>query len=47
MGGLISVFFADMFMCKMEDDDVAPKKPMFYKQYVDDTYIRRKKNIKN
>ena len=28
----------------MEDDVVAPLKPIFYKRYVDDTYVRRKKN---
>ena len=47
MGGPISVVFADIYMCKMEDDVVAPIKPIFYKRYVDDTYIRRKKNTKN
>ena len=44
MGGPISVVFADLYMCKMEDDVVAPLKPIFYKRYVDDTYVRRKKN---
>ena len=44
MGGPISVVFADIYMCKMEDDVVAPLKPIFYKRYVDDTYVRRKKN---
>ena len=43
MGGPISVVFADIYMCKMEDV-VAPLKPIFYKRYVDDTYVRRKKN---
>ena len=28
----------------MEDDVVAPLKPIFYKRYVHDTYVRRKKN---
>ena len=28
----------------MEEDIVTPMKPHFYKRYVDDTYIRRKKN---
>ena len=28
----------------MVDDVVAPLKPMLYKQYVDDTFVRRKKN---
>ena len=31
-------------MCKMEFDVVVPAKPIFYKCYVDDTYVRRKKN---
>ena len=44
MGGPISVVFADIYMCKMEDDVVAPLKPIFYKRYVDDTYVIRKKN---
>ena len=44
MGGPISLVFADIYMCKMEDDVVAPVKPIFYKRYVDDTYVRRKKN---
>ena len=44
MGGPISVVFADIYMCKMEDDVVAPLKLIFYKQHVDDTYVRRKKN---
>ena len=44
MGGPISVVFSDIFMCKMDLDVVAPAKPIFYKRYVDDTYMRRKKN---
>ena len=44
MGGPISVVFSDIFMCKMELDVVVPAKPIFYKRYVDDTYVRRKKN---
>ena len=47
MGGPISVVFADIYMCKMENDVVAPIKPLFYKRYVDDTYVRRKKNTKD
>ena len=31
----------------MENDVVAPIKPLFYKRYVDDTYVRRKKNTKD
>ena len=44
MGGPISVVFSDIFMCKMEFDVVVPAKLMFYKYYVDDTNVRRKKN---
>ena len=47
MGGPISVVFADIYMCKMEDDVVAPIKPLFYRCYVDNTYVRRKKNTKD
>ena len=35
MGGPISVVFANIYMCKMEDDVVAPLKPISYKRYVD------------
>ena len=45
MGDPVSVVFSDIFMCKMEEDVVVPAKPIFYKRYVDDTYIRRKKNV--
>ena len=44
MGGPISVVLSDIYVCKMEEDIVAPSKPLFYKRYVDDTYVRRKKN---
>ena len=44
MGGPVSVFL-DIFMCKMEEDVVVPTKLVFYKCYVDDTHIRRKKNV--
>ena len=37
--------FSDIFMYKMEEGVVVPAKPIFYKHYVDDTYIRRKKNV--
>ena len=46
MGGPISVVFSDIYMCKMEFDDVVPAKPLFYKRYVDDTYVLRKKSIR-
>ena len=46
MGGPVSVvFFFDIFTCKMEDDVVVPAKPIFYKSYVNDTYIHRKKSV--
>ena len=45
MGGPVSVVFTDIFMCKMEEDVVVPAKLIFYKRYVDDTYIGRKKNV--
>ena len=44
MGGPISVIFAEIYVSKMEEDIVTPMKPHFYERYVDDTYIRRKKN---
>ena len=44
MGGLISVIFSDIYMCKMEENVVIPLKPIFYKRYVDDTYVKRKRN---
>ena len=33
-------------MCKMEFDKVIPAKPLFYKRYVDDRYVRKKKDIR-
>ena len=44
MGGPMSVVFSDIFMFKIEFDVAVPAKPIFYKRYVDDTYVRRKKN---
>ena len=44
MGGPISVVFSDIYMCKMGEDVVKPLKPIFYKRYVDDTIIKRKRN---
>ena len=44
MGGPISVVFSDVFICKMELDVAVPAKPILYKRYVDDTYVRNKKN---
>ena len=39
MGGSISVVFLDIYLCKMEEDTVIPAKPIFYKRYVDNTYV--------
>ena len=47
MGGPISVVFSDIYMCKMEEDVVKPLKPIFYKRYVDDMYVKRKHNESN
>ena len=43
MEGLIFVVCSDIYISKMEEDIVAPTKPLFYKRYVDDTYILSKK----
>ena len=40
----MSAVFSVIYLSKMEEDIVAPMKPHFYKRYVDNTYIRRKKN---
>ena len=44
MGGPISAVLLDIHVCKMEEDIVTPSKPLFYKRYVDDNYVKRKKN---
>ena len=44
MGGLISVVLSDIYVYKIEEDIVAPSKCLFYKSYVEDTYVKRKKN---
>ena len=46
MAGPISVVLSDIYVCKIEDYIVTPSKPLFYKRYVDDTYVRRKKKMK-
>ena len=33
--------FSDIYMCKMEEDVV---KPILYKCFVDDTYVKRKRH---
>ena len=44
MGGPLSVVFAGCFLNYMEEKVVAPRNPIFYARYVDNTYVRRKKN---
>ena len=44
MGGPISAVFSDIYLCKMEENIVIPANLIFYKRYVDDIYIRRKKH---
>ena len=38
MGGPLSVTVSDIFIIKMENDIVIPKKPIFYRRFVDDIY---------
>ena len=47
MGGPLSVTFSDIFMNKMEQAIVTPFKPIFYRRYVDDIFIRRKSHIED
>ena len=42
MGGPISVVLLDIYVCKLEEDIVTLSKPLFYKRYVNDTYVRKK-----
>ena len=44
MDGPISVVLSDIYVCKMEEDIVIPANPVFYKRYVNDTYVRIKKH---
>ena len=43
----ISVVFSDVYMCKMAKDMVVPVKAIFYRRYIDNTYVRRIRNIKD
>ena len=43
MGGPLSVTFSDIYMIKTKSQIVIPRKPLFYRPYVDDIYNRRKK----
>ena len=45
MGGPLSVVLSGCFMTKMEMDLVVPSSSKFYKRYVDDIKVRRKKVI--
>ena len=47
MGGPLSVVFSGCFMSKMEEEIVLPKSPKFYKRFVDDIYVRRKKGVED
>lgn len=47
MCGSISIFFSDIYTSKMEFDVAIPTKSLFYKHYVDDTHVRRKKNARD
>ena len=42
----MSIVFSDIYVCKMEEHVVIPANPIFYKRYVDGTYIQRKKSMK-
>ena len=44
MGEPTSVVFSNIYVCKMVEYMVIPANPIFYKRYVDDTYVRRKKH---
>ena len=44
MGGPLSVVFSGCFLNHIEEKVVVPEKPLFYVRYVNDTYVRRKKN---
>ena len=44
MRGTLSVILLDCFMNKMEKNIVLLLKPKFYRPFVDDTYMSRKKN---
>ena len=44
MGRPISVVLSGIYVCKLEENIVAPSKPLLYKPCVDDTYVKRKRN---
>ena len=47
MSSPVSVVLTDIYMCKIEEGVVVPAKLIFYKGYVDNTYIQRNKNFIN
>ena len=47
IGGPLSKTFADIFMVKLERDVVVTRNPPLYRRYVDDTFNRRKKGVKD
>ena len=47
MGGPLSGRLADIFMIKLERNVVVPRNPPLYRRYVDDTFNRRKKQIRD
>ena len=44
MGGFLSVTFSNIYLTKLEKDQVKPFKPKFYCRFVDDVISRRLKN---
>ena len=44
MGGLLSLTFSNIYLTKLEKDQVKPLKPKFYRRFVDDVISRRLKN---
>ena len=44
MGGPLLVTFSNIYLTKLEKDQVKPLKPKFYRRFVDDVISRRLKN---
>ena len=44
MGGLLSVTFSNIYLTKLEKDQVKPIKPNFYCRFVNDVISRQVKN---
>ena len=45
MGGFLSLTFSNIYLTKLEKDQVKPLKPKFYRRFVDDVISRRLKNM--